>query len=365
MAGARVTLKEIEDEINKSPLQEVKDSGKSFKDKQNITIEGFDFTVNKSDVKQCVLTDCENVTIRRCKFRDKSTLGVALNITGAKTKKVIVEYCIFENLSFSDDNGGEPLRLGNSQYSGCNFECTVRKCIFRNLAADPETISIKSAKNIVEDCYHINNASMITVRHGGLAIIRFNTFQGKGGIRLLGYGNKVHDNLFENNQETGKLSPIQVQNAVKSKDPNWTEVKTPSGNGGSSHAIYAQCVDNEIIANEFRNCKKKIFFRTDKELSPKNLKIDHTLPPPPAPEEPDKPEPEVPEQPEPNPPPESVENPPTHARLCQLGHDEEALVRIAIYVCRKHLDDVKPHMQDLLVKLRDMVKRGEIKLEEE
>jgi hypothetical protein len=365
MAGARVTLKEIEDEVNKSSLQKIKDQSKSFSNKSDTTIvEGFDFSVNGKDVKMCNVTDCQNVIIRGCKFSGTNMLDVALNIRGAKTKKVIVEYCIFENMDTDLDNGGEPLRLGNSEFSGCSFESIVRKCIFRNLKADPETISIKSANNIVEDCYHINNNSMITVRHGGLAEIRFNTFQGKGGVRLLGYGNKVHDNLFENNQERGKLSPIQVQNGSREKDPNWTDVKSPSGKRGSGHATYARCVDNEITANEFRNCKTKIFFRTDKSLSPKNLKVDHALPQPPAPE-PDEQEPQIPEQPEPQTPTEPSENPPTHARLCQVGHNEEAKLRVAFYVCRKHLDNVQPRMQKLLDEIRAAAKSGEIKLEEE
>lgn len=366
MAGARVTLREIEDEVNKSTLQEVKNQAKSFRNKSNITIEGFDFSTTGKDLKMCNVTDCQNVIIRRCKFSGRNMLDVALNITGKKTKKVTVENCIFENMTTNLDNGGEPLRLGNSQFSGCSFESIVRKCIFRNLKADPETISIKSANNIVEDCYHINNNSMITVRHGGLATIRFNTFQGKGGVRLLGCGNKVHDNLFENNQETGKLSPIQVQNGSTEKDPNWTDVKTPSNDAGSGHAIYARCVDNEITANEFRNCRTKIFFRTDKPLSPKNLRVDHTLPQPPAPgegeEEPE--EPQIPEQPEPQAATEPSENPPAHGRLCQVGHDEEAKLRVAFYVCRRHLDDVQPRMQKLLDEIRAAAKSGEIKLEE-
>jgi hypothetical protein len=364
MAGARATLKEIEDEVNKSSLQKVKNEGKSFKDKKGTTIEGFDFSVDGKDLKMCNVRNCEDVVIRRCKFSGTNMKDVALNIAGAKTKKVIVEYCIFENMDTDLKNGGEPLRLGNSEYSGCSFECTVRKCIFRNLKADPETISIKSANNIVEDCYHINNESMITVRHGGLATIRFNTFQGKGGVRLLGCENKVHDNLFENNQESGKLSPIQVQNGEVEKDPNWTDVKTPSNKEGSGHSHYARCVDNEITANEFRNCKNKIFYRTDKRLSPKNLKVDNTLPAPPTPGG-EEPEPQTREQPEPQIVIEPSEDPPTHARLCQIGHDEDAKLRVALYICRRHVDDVKPRMQKLLDEIIDAAKSGVIIVEEE
>jgi len=311
----------------------------------------------------CEVSNCQDVTIRRCKFSGKNLLDVALNISGEKTKNVTVEYCIFENMTTDLSNGGEPIRLGNSQYSGCVFDSTIRKCIFRNLKADPETISIKSCGNLVEDNHFIENKSMVTVRHGGLTTIQHNTFQGMGGVRLLGYGNKVEFNRFENNRETGKLGPVVVQNGIKEKDPNWTNQSTPSGKEGNSHANYAQNVDNVIENNEWINCVNKVYYRKDNTLSPKGLKIDLSLPQPPVPD-PDEHEEDTPTQPEPKPPEEAAEDPPTHARLCQLGHNEEAKIRIAFYVCRKHLDDVQPHMQDLLNRLRDMAKRGEINLEE-
>src|SRR5215212_3807940 len=193
-AGARVTLKEIEDEVNKSPLTKVVNKGKSVSGQKNVKIEGFDFRNDGADVKLLNVTNCQDVVIRRCKFSGSDILGVTLNVTGASTKRITIEYCIFENMKTTLSNGAEPTRLGNSQHSGCRFECIVRKCIYRNLAADPETISIKSANNIVEDCHFINNKSMVTVRHSGYATVRFNTFEGNNGVRLLGYGNEVHDN---------------------------------------------------------------------------------------------------------------------------------------------------------------------------
>lgn len=276
--GSRVTLEQIEQEIKKEPLTKVSSKGKKYKGEKDIVIEGFDFTVNKKDVKMCTITDCKNVTIRRCIFRDKDTLGVALNITGEETKNVTVEYCLFENLTFSKDNGGEPLRLGNSQYSGCSFDSTIRRCIFRNLAADPETISIKSCNNVVEDCYFINNKSNVTVRHGGLNTIRNNHFKGSGGIRLHGYGNKVYNNLFEDNPDEKKYPPIRIENGNKKKDPNWTDVDKPSGKpADDGHAIYAQNVKNEIFGNRFKDCKTTIFYRKSKELPPKHLRLEDNL----------------------------------------------------------------------------------------
>lgn len=368
-AGARISLQDIEKEVNKSPLKDVRNVPTKYSNKQGITIEGFNFSqTGNQKFNMLQISSCQDITIRRCKFSGTKLLEVALNIIGAKTKNVTVEYCIFENMDTDLSNGGEPMRLGGSMYSGCNYNCTVRKCIFRNLTADPETISIKSAGNIVEDCYFIDNDSMVTVRHSGLATIQFNTFEGENGVRLLGYGNKVNNNLFKDNKADDKMSPIQVQNGIAPKDPNWTDVKTPSGKEGESHANYAQCVDNEIKDNQFINCRNTVYYRKDKSLAPKGLKIDNITaghndpePKPPQPEE-EKPPviviPPPPPQPEPDPPTEPSENPATHGRLCQLGHDEEAKVRTSIYLCRAHLDDVLPYHQELLNKLRQMYKEG-------
>jgi hypothetical protein len=296
-AGARVTLKEIENTINVSSLTPVVNKGKSLSGKNNQKIEGYNFiNSDGKGLKMLSVSNCEDVVIRRCRFHGVNLTDVMLSIDGSKTKNVIIEYCIFENSTSRVSNGGEPIRLGTSSRSGCRFECIVRKCIFRDLRADPETISIKSAGNEIHDCYFINNKSMVTVRHGGLATIHHNTFEGNNGVRLLGYGNKVSYNLFKNNSATDKMSPIQVQWANAEKDPNWDEVDKPSGEDGESHAKYAQCVDNQINFNEFENCKNKIFYRKDKidgktpKYGPKNLKIVDKpdvppTPPPPEPEE--------------------------------------------------------------------------------
>lgn len=279
-AGARVTIKEIEEEVFKSPLTKVTNKGRKSSGQKNTKIEGFDFLNSEGkDLKMLNVTDCQDVIVRRCRFAGKNLVDVALNVTGADTKRVIIEYCIFENMTSNVSNGGEPIRLGNSQHSGVRFECIVRKCIFRNLNADPETISLKSVGNEVCDNYFIDNKSMVTVRHGGLNKIHHNTFEGNNGVRLLGYGNVAELNLHKDNSATDKNSPYQVQYANQAKDPNWTAVNKPSDKEGNGHAIYAQCVDNQIIYNEYVNCKNKIFYRKGNSLAPKNLKIVEGKPP--------------------------------------------------------------------------------------
>ena len=154
-----------------------------------------------------VPTDCDGVTIRRCYFRNKSNEGPALAIS--ISKNVMVEDCIFENITGKDDR--EPIRIGDGSESGLSLKCAVRRCIFRNNSGDPEVISIKSAENTVEDCFFINNDGNVTVRHGGLTNIHHNYFEGNNGVRIHGYGNIVEYNYFKDNSATDEArSPISL-----------------------------------------------------------------------------------------------------------------------------------------------------------
>lgn len=286
IAGPRngITVEKIEQEIKKSPLK-TQTSGLQYSDKSKIVIEGYDFRIDSTGNKQCSISNCQDITIRRCIFGNKTTLGQGLNITGANTKRVLVEYCIFENMTFTDDNGGEPLRFGLSPFSGISYESIVRNCIFRGLNSDPEAISNKSCRNVFEDNFFINNKSNVTVRHGGLATIQHNYFKGRGGIRLHGYGNVARYNCFEGHgvdkfydkngveepfNET--FSPIVVRYGNAEKDPNFVTLNTPSEKEGPSHAMYARTVDNVIEGNEFKNCAKTIIsLAKGQPLEPVNI----------------------------------------------------------------------------------------------
>jgi Chondroitinase B len=342
VAGPRkITIQQIEQEIKKSPLQ-VLTSPKSFEGKSGIVIEGFDFRkLNKSGEKQCSVTNCQNVTIRRCIFGNKTTLGQGLNIVGARTKNITVEYCIFEKMTFTEDNGGEPLRFGVSNQSGINFDSTVKFCIFRGLSSDPEAISIKSCGNTVEDSFFVDNRSNVTVRHGGKNTIRHNLFTGRGGIRIHGYGNRAVWNCFDDNQEEDSFSPVVLRYGNAEKDPNWTDFKTPSQREGSSHAIYARTLNTEVSNNEFKDCKNTIIeLRKGADLSPKvttnekNQEVDEftfekTVEQPPVPPTPP---PTTPPTTPPTPPTPPVEPP---ADLCDVCGSSDSVEDVTYSFCKK------------------------------
>src|SRR5215213_5899841 len=183
--------------------------GLTLKDCKRVTVKNCDFSYNKTDTDMLYLSNCQDCTIQNNKFHDKSTKGLGIKATGASTKNIIIEANEMYKLTYSDSNGGEPIRLGNSDFSGCFFNCIVRNNYFHDLAADPETISVKSCGNIIENNRHENCKSSFVVRHGGLCTIRNNQFKGEGGIRIYGFGNKITGNHFKDNQSS-KFPPITL-----------------------------------------------------------------------------------------------------------------------------------------------------------
>lgn len=270
VAGPRngVTIEQIEQKLTRNDLTRIK-SPREVKKKEKV-IEGLDFNfkgVKKSAKRSKMLRvppNRDGVVIRRCWFRKKANQDPALVI--ANSKNVVVEDCIFEDITGKDKR--EPIRIGDGSESGVVLKCTVRRCIFRNNSGDAEVISIKSAGNIVEDCFFINNDGNLTVRHGGLTKIRHNYFEGKNGVRIHGYGNLVENNCFADNSATGKAkgrSPISLWGGEDDKDPNWVwenekkKISKPSGKKRSnSHDRYARAIDTVIRGNEFKNCKNTI-----------------------------------------------------------------------------------------------------------
>jgi hypothetical protein len=215
----------------------------------------------------------DNVKIRNCKFRNNDGQP-ALVIANAKN--VLVEDCIFEDITARDGTNREPLRIGeDGEESGLSLNCKVKRCIFRKNTADVEIISIKSANNTIEDCFFIDNDGNVTVRHGGLTKIHHNYFKGNNGVRIYGYGNHVEYNCFENNSARDKdRSPISLWWGNVDIDPHW--VPDNNGEEGASKPseehpdddnnkpekntieVYARAVGTVIRGNEFKNCKNII-----------------------------------------------------------------------------------------------------------
>lgn len=217
-------------------------------------IEGEEFTDNSSGESQLRLKNCERCRIVNCKFHDKSTIGNFIEIVGERSRDNIIERCEFWDHTFDDRSGGEPIRIGTSHTSGCRFKTIVRNCYFHNLRADPETISIKSCENILENNLHENCRSNFVIRHGVKNIIRNNVFKGSGGIRVCGSDNKIIGNLHLNN-DNEDYRPLRLENGDRENDRHVDRDGDPSDEEGESHDDYARVKRCLIEGNIYENCE--------------------------------------------------------------------------------------------------------------
>jgi Chondroitinase B len=319
-------------------------AGLSLSSKKNILIRNCEFTVDQNEGTMLSLSNCQYCMIENCKLHGKSTKGVGIKIAGGNTKYIVVKDCELYDFTYNDDNGGEPMRIGNSQSSGCWFNTLVEKCNFHDLSSDPETISLKSCGNTVRNCLTSNNESNITIRHGGYNRILNNMCAGSGGIRFYGYGNEIRNNHFQNNQSS-RYPCLIVGAGTAEKDPNFSAAEKPTGKDGSSHATYAQVNANIVKDNTAKECKMKILYRTDNALKPKNSTIDE-------PEEGDhvekpKPDPEVP------PPVQEPIQEQEQKLLCTVCKDEPATKRLTVIVGPDHYLEMKKILVDGIKHLRE------------
>ena len=267
-------MEELEVENSGTVEDQEFDTGRSLKGKHNVKIINCTFKSNKEDEDQLHLSNCQGCVILKCTFRDKHNAGLALLIDGEESENNKVVGCTFSDLTLSDEYkrefkekhdkavNAEPIRLGGSPISGCWFGTTVSWCLFDKLAADVETVSIKSCGNILENNIHNDCESSITIRHGGCNIIRNNMFIGSGGIRVYGFKNEITGNYHKNNSNKNK-PPLTIGTATWEDYPNFNNKGEPPVKNtgehikekGCSHHVYARAKFNTIADNTYDNCK--------------------------------------------------------------------------------------------------------------
>ncbi len=241
--------------------REITDEPVKLKNCEDCTIIGCDFSYNKSGEAMLTLENCKRCKVLKCDFHDKDTKGNFIKIIGKESKENLIEGCEFYDHTYDRGNGGEPVRIGESPYSGCRFNTKVRYCRFRNLTADPETVSIKSCGNLLEHNEHIDCDSNFTIRHGGFNKIKNNKFTGSGGIRVYGNTNEITGNYHQNNNnDNTKRRPLWIGNANFEDDLNFDRQGRPTDpprdkKKACSHAGYARAKNNTIEDNIYDNCK--------------------------------------------------------------------------------------------------------------
>ena len=226
---------------------------------EDCTIERETFTYNEEG-DQLQLDNCVNTKIIGCTFKDKDTKGNFIHIRGEKSKRNRIERCTFRDHTFrneQENNGGEAIIIGLDKWTGCKFKTVVQNCEFINCRGDPELVSIKSCENELKNNKIISNGENaqgnFTVRNGGFNIIQDNVFEGTGGIRITGDGNKIIGNYHKNN-DSKDFRPLAIENGNIEDDENIRDGK-PIDREGKKTTRYARAKNNLIEGNIYENCQ--------------------------------------------------------------------------------------------------------------
>ena len=98
-------------------------------------------------------------------------------------------------------NGGETIRIGDSQTSLENGKCLVEQNLFERCNGETECISNKSCQNIYRENTFREVSGTLTLRHGNGCLVERNVFlgneaNGTGGIRIIGEDHVVRGNYL-------------------------------------------------------------------------------------------------------------------------------------------------------------------------
>lgn len=160
-------------------------------------------------------------------FEGKHKRGTLIGVQKAKGDETADHHLIKGNLFYNqkhnqynefdiaeakryNSNSWEAIRLGDSKSSIYPSETTIEGNLFLQSDGETELISLKSAGNVVRNNTLIDNASMISLRHGVNNTVENNVILGNGkrfsgGIRLYDAGHVIRNNYIERVMGTGDV----------------------------------------------------------------------------------------------------------------------------------------------------------------
>jgi poly(beta-D-mannuronate) lyase len=149
-------------------------------------------------------------------FKNKTTRGVFLLIFG---KHTVVDHNYFYNHNYSGGNGGECIRIGNSENGLVDYYSRIEYNLFEKCNGDMEAISVKSSSNTFKANTFRYNEGSLTFRHGNNNIADGNFFlSGENGIRSYGHDHLIVNNYFGSLTGTGSLTPLVIGSGTVEED---------------------------------------------------------------------------------------------------------------------------------------------------
>ncbi len=173
-------------------------------------------------------------TVEGCSLLDKANMGTTLVVwfrEGVVPAHTIRNNYFTRPRSLLGEDGGskngqETIRIGTSHFSMQDGGCLVEGNYFYECNGEVEIISNKSCRNTYRGNVFRECLGTLTLRHGDYCTVEGNVFDGAGksgggglyegiatstgGIRLIGVGHKVYNNLLMNLTGRGYYAAISL-----------------------------------------------------------------------------------------------------------------------------------------------------------
>lgn len=209
-----------------------------------------DFNSGSDNQKWVSLYGEEN-RVDHCLFKGKTDGGTLLVVwlkSGSGRVNHLIDHNQFLDRPDLGANGGEIMRLGDSNTSMQECGTIVEYNYFENCDGEIEIISNKSGFNIYRYNTFFNNNGQLTLRHGNDCRVEGNFFfgnnkSGSSGVRVIGDRHVVVNNYFQDLEGTGQFrSAINVIGGV---------VDSPLNR-------YFNATDAVVAFNTIVNCKSSL-----------------------------------------------------------------------------------------------------------
>jgi poly(beta-D-mannuronate) lyase len=144
-------------------------------------------------------------------------------------------------------NGGETIRIGDSETSQRSSQSIVEHNCFEECNGEAEIISNKSCDNIYRHNTFLRCSGALTLRHGHRALVDGNYFlgqraRGTGGVRVIGSGHRILNNYFSDTEGDDSRAALSLMNGLANSPADGYEPVT----------------DVIVAFNSFVNCKETI-----------------------------------------------------------------------------------------------------------
>jgi len=225
-------------------------SGLWLRNPEDPKVDWFEFRFDsKRRASHCTVTDCaftedaefksiekesrwigiygEANQLTSCRIEGKKNKGATVVVWLGETDKGshLIASNYFGTRPLLGKNGGETIRIGDSDASMQAARCLIEKNLFENCDGETECISNKSCENIYRENTFRGVQGTLTLRHGNKCLVEGNVFLGNnkvrtGGIRIIGEDHRVVNNYLQDLEGDGFRTAIAILNGYPNSKPN-------------------------------------------------------------------------------------------------------------------------------------------------